>query len=98
MKLDRIYDGRLTMNCLRSPAEAGEVMIPLSVLTAAKLLLYEEMRGAGLSKTALAGRLGVSEAAVRRLLDLGHDSRIDLVDAALRQFGKRLSVHAEEAA
>ena len=81
-----------------SRPEPGEALVRLSVVTAAKLLLYDEMRAASLSKTALAQRLAVTEATVRRLLDLDHDSRIDLIDAALRQFGKRLSVRVEKAA
>jgi hypothetical protein len=40
----------------------------------------------------LAERLGVTEAAARRLLDLAHRSRIESVQTALAKLGKRIEV------
>jgi antitoxin HicB len=59
-------------------------------LIAAKLALHDAMRDAGLTPAALAERLGLSEAAARRLLNLGHRSRIDDVQAALADLGRRI--------
>jgi antitoxin HicB len=61
-------------------------------LEAAKLALHETMLAAGLTKTALAQRLGVDEKAVRRLLDVLHGSKIEQVEAALLALGKRIEI------
>jgi antitoxin HicB len=55
----------------------GQVVVSLPPLVAAKLALYRAMREVGISKVALGKRLGVSEAAIRRLLDLDHRSHIE---------------------
>jgi len=70
----------------------GLTPIPVPPLTAAKLALHEAMREAGMSGRALARRLSVNEAAIRRLLDLGHRSHIGEVEKALAIFGQRLMV------
>ena len=56
------------------------------------------MSQAGLTTTVLAERLGVPEAAMRRLLDLDHRSHIGEVERALALLGKRLVVEVLEAA
>jgi antitoxin HicB len=61
-------------------------------LIAAKLTLHDAMRGGHSTPARLAGRLGVTEAAARRLLDLRHRSRIEDVEAALAKLGKRIEV------
>ena len=76
----------------------GQPIVALPPLISAKLALYQAMRGAGLSNVALARRLKVTEAAVRRLLDLDHRSHIGQVEAALAQLGKRLLVEVRDAA
>ena len=55
----------------------------LPSLVTAKLAVYETMRNLGWSKVRLASELATSETSVRRLLDLRHNSRMDLIDAAL---------------
>jgi antitoxin HicB len=50
------------------------------------------MRDAGLTPATLAERLGLGEPAARQLLDLGHGSRIEHVEAALAKLGKRIEV------
>jgi hypothetical protein len=45
------------------------------------------MSKANMSNVVLAGKLGVNEKIVRRLLDLDHVSRIDRLESALRYFG-----------
>ena len=74
----------------RSRPDEHAVAVP--PLIAAKLALHDAIRDAGLTPAALAGRLGVSEAAAGRLLALGHRSRIEDVQAALAKLGKRIEV------
>ena len=74
-----------------SPAQGRSVAV-VPPLVAAKLALHDAMLAAGLSNVELARRLGLDEKAVRRLRDPLHRSHIGQVEAALRQFGKRLDV------
>lgn len=80
---------------LPSRAKTGEALVPLSPELAAKLALYVEARSAGLSKTALAAKLGVAESEASRLLDPSHPSKLTRVNAALRSFGKNLVISVE---
>ena len=79
-----------------SPAR-GRTTVPLPALIAAKIALYGAMRAQGVGNTALAARLGLSEGAVRRLIDLDHRSHIGQVEAALQTLGQRLLVAAQAA-
>jgi antitoxin HicB len=72
-------------------------MITLPTLVTAKLALYEAMREAGLSNSELGRRLGISEGAVRRLLDVDHRSHIGQLEAGLQVFGHRLAVDVQAA-
>ena len=81
-----------------APTRGKSATVALGPLEAAKLALYQAMRDEGLSNTALAKRLGVSEGAVRRLVDLEHRSHIGKVAAALAALGKRLEIAVREAA
>lgn len=76
------------------PARAGQTMIHLSPLVAAKLALYEGMRRQGVSNVELACRLGIAENAVRRLIDPGHRSHIGQVEKALNTLHVQLVVEA----
>jgi antitoxin HicB len=76
----------------------GRPTVTLPPLVAAKIALYEAMRAQEVSPTELAARLGLTETAVRRLLDLDRRSHIDRVEAALRCLGKRLEVAVRDAA
>ncbi len=73
------------------------VTVPLPALVAAKSALYCAMRAEGIGNTALAERLGVSEGAVRRLIDLDHRSHIGQVEAALHALGQRLVIASQAA-
>jgi antitoxin HicB len=75
-----------------SRSRAGEHAIAVPPLIAAKLALHDAMRAAGLTPPVLAERLRVSEPVARRLLDLGHRSRIEDVQAALAKLGRRIEV------
>ena len=67
-------------------------LVDLPLLIAAKAALYQTMRDQNISNVALAQRLNTVEGTVRRLVDLGHRSHIDQVEAALQLLGKRLIV------
>jgi antitoxin HicB len=74
----------------------GEAVI-LPALTEAKLGVYATMRAQRVGKAELARRLNCHLPQIDRLLDLGHDSRLDQLEAALSAMGKRLTVSIEEA-
>ena len=75
-----------------SPLEDGQVLITVSPVVAAKLALYTAMREQGVTNAALAGRLGLEESAVRRLLDPGYGSHMTSVEKALRSVGRSLVI------
>ena len=80
------------------PSPARErVAIALPALIAAKVALYGAMRARGISNTALAGALGLSEGAVRRLIDLDHRSHIGQIETVLDSLGRRLTVATQAA-
>ena len=65
------------------PLAAGQVLISVAPIVAAKLALYTAMREQNVTNVSLAARLGLQENAVRRLLDPGHHSYITSVEKAL---------------
>ena len=75
-----------------SPGGPEDRLAPVAPLVAAKLALRAAMRAEGLSNVALAKRLGVSEGAVRRLIDPDHASRLDRVVNALTALGRSLAI------
>ena len=75
-----------------SAAVSGQKLIAVPPVTAAKLALYTAMRAQGITNVALAARLGLSEAAVRKLVDPDHRSHIGQVENALRAVGRALVV------
>ena len=79
-------------------AKRRQRLVFLPPLPAAKLALYQAMRDANLTNVALGRRLKITEAAVRRLIDLDHRSHIGQVEEALAALGKRLVVEVEKAA
>ena len=81
-----------------SRLKRGQRLVDLPPLVAAKLALYQAMYEAGASRAGLGRKLGVSEGAIRRLVDLDHRSHIGLVDDALAVLGKRLVVDVSDAA
>ena len=70
----------------------GRPAITLPALVAAKLALHQAMRDSGQGHSALAGKLGITEDAVRRLLDLDHAARIEQLEQALALLGRKLVV------
>ena len=80
-----------------SPTAKGMELVPLPPVVAAKLALYTAMRAEGITKVALAARLGLSESAVRKLLDPDHRSHIGQVEKALKAVGRTLVVEDKAA-
>ena len=70
----------------------------LPPLIALKLAIYRAMQEQGVSQSELARRLGCDSRQVRRILDLDHRSRLDLLDAALKALGKKLLLDVQNAA
>ena len=75
-----------------STATVDEVLIAPPALIAAKAALYLATKEAGLSKTALALRLGVSEAVGRRLINPRYQSKIVNIEKAMAVVGRRMVI------
>ena len=80
-----------------SEAVAGQALVPLPTVIAAKLALYAAMRAQGITKVELARRLGVSESAVRKLANPDHRSHVGQAQKALRAVGRSLRVQVTAA-
>ena len=81
-----------------SKREPGQRLVPVPVQTAAKAALHTALRGAGLSKAALARALGCDVKEVRRMLDPRHPTKLPRIDQALIVLGKRLVLGVRDAA
>jgi len=77
---------------LASEPEADEHLVAPTALIAAKAALYTTVKAQGLSKTALAGILGVSETVGRRLLDPRYQTKLIKIDQALNAMGKKMFI------
>ena len=77
-------------------ASVGTRYIDIPPVAAAKLALYTAMRG-HISNVELGRRMGVTEGAIRRLVDLRHRSHIDQVARALELLGWRIVLEVEDA-
>lgn len=74
------------------PNSSGQDIVAVPLVVAAKLALHTAMREQGLTKVGLARLMGLSEGAVRKLLNPNHRSHIRQVEKALRKVGRRLVV------
>ena len=82
-----------------APEEAnGRLIVTVTILEAAKLVLHDAMIASGVGVNELARRLGIDEKAVRRLRDPLHGSKIEAVEAALRELGTVATVDFATAA
>jgi len=81
---------------LPSVASLSESLVPVEPLVAAKLALRSAMQEQSLSNVALAKRLGVSEGAVRRLVNPDHVSRLDGIVTALSVIGRGLVIEDQK--
>src|SRR6266487_65324 len=75
-----------------SRPKAGQMTVALPPLIASRLAIYQAMRDQGVTQSELADKLHCDARQIRRLLDLDHHSRMDLIDDALHELGKMLVV------
>ena len=75
----------------------GEHLVAVPPVTAAKAALALALRDSGLTRVALAERLGVNEKEIRRMLDPCHGTAIGRIDTALRALGQELVVESRAA-
>ena len=77
---------------LPSKVKKGQELIPVPALAAAKLSVYTAMRQQGISNAALAQQLGLSEAAVKKLVHPDFLTPWSQVSRAMELLGCRLVV------
>jgi antitoxin HicB len=75
-----------------SEIRRGEVLATVPVSTAMKAALYSTMKVQGVNNTQLAAMLGMDEKAARRMLDPGHQSKVQALEKALQALGQRATV------
>lgn len=80
-----------------SAPREGQRLIAVPTVVAAKLALHQAMQAEGMTKVALAARLGLTEGAVRKLLNPDHRSHIGQVEAALKALDRVLIVEDKAA-
>jgi antitoxin HicB len=80
-----------------SNTKHGQIVVSVTALDASKLALGSEMAKAKLTKTELAARLGVDEKEARRILAVGHNTKLDTLEAAFKAIGRKLSIQVEAA-
>ena len=95
--LQRQDDGAILVSFPDIPEALTEGATEADALTQARDCLIGAMRAQGVGNTALAARLGLTEGAVRRLIDLDHRSHIGQIETALHALGKRLMVATQAA-
>ena len=78
-----------------SKLRRSEHLVFLSAQLAAKVAVYRAWREAGISKVALAKKLGIAEGEARRILDPRYGTKLDRIEAALAALGHRLIIDAE---
>ena len=81
---------------LPSAVKEGQQPIPLRPIAAAKVALNTAMRKQGMTKVALAEKLGITESAVRKLCNPDHHSHMSTIERALKVVGLCLVVEAVE--
>jgi antitoxin HicB len=75
-----------------SEIKRGEVLATVPVSTAMKAALYSTMKMQGVNNSQLAAMLGMDEKAARRMLDPGHQSKVQALEKALQALGQRATV------
>lgn len=79
-------------------ATGDTVRIAPSAQVVAKLSFIEAFRKSGLTRVALAERIGKGENEVRRMLDPYYGSKLPALEDAMRALGKRFVLTVEQAA
>ena len=78
-------------------ATVGEP-IAISADVEVKIAFIEAFRASGLTRVALAARMGKQETEIRRMLDPYHTTKLASMEAGLRVLGKQLIVSVRDAA
>ena len=81
----------------RSNPSKDQVVVELSALDSSKLSLALEMAKAKLTKTELATRLGINEKEARRILAVGHNTKLTTLEAAFKAIGRKITIQVEAA-
>ncbi len=81
---------------LPSAVKEGQQPIALRPVAAAKVALNTAMRKQGMTKVALADKLGVTESAVRKLCNPDHHSHMSTIERALKVVGLSLVIEVVE--
>lgn len=89
--LEIYFDARRPIPMPSLPTK-GHASVTLPALVTSKVFLSNEMIFQGVRKAELARRMGVHMPQVDRLLNVRHASRIEQVESALQQLGRRLDV------
>ena|SRR5438874_12668071 len=77
-------------------AARGRRLVSIPPLTAAKALLYKELREQNVSIRQLAKKLHCEYPVAHRLLDLSRKSQVDEIAKALQVLGKRVIIGVEK--
>ncbi|CAG9163653.1 type II toxin-antitoxin system HicB family antitoxin [Cupriavidus pampae] len=75
-----------------SKPKRGQSVVQLPVLTAAKVLLANEMLAQKVRKSDLARRMGINQVQVDRMLKMKHATRVESLETALGTLGRHLEV------
>jgi antitoxin HicB len=75
-----------------SRTRPGETLVAASPSVAAKTAFARAFTDAGLTRVALAARLGIRETEVRRMLDPDHGTKLDRLNDGMRALGRQLVV------
>ncbi len=87
----RIHDGQDIPEDTGSVDPAAKVrVVSTPLLIDLKVDLYRALRTAGMTRAELARRLKWNRNSVDRLFDIGHASRLDQIEAAMRVLGLRM--------
>ena len=81
---------------LPSDVKEGQQPIALRPVAAAKVALNTAMRERGMTKVALAEKLGITESAVRKLCNPDHHSHMSTIERALKVVGLSLVIESVE--
>ena len=81
-----------------STPKRGQILIRLAAGTVAKLALYQAMKTRGVTQVELARRLGIHRQQAARIVDPAHNTKFEVLEAALAAVGKRLAVVIDDAA
>ena len=82
----------------QAATRARQIAIYLAASTVAKLTLYEAMREKGVTQSELARRLGCHRQHAARIVDPAHNTKFEVLEAALAAVGKRAGIVISDAA